>query len=141
MAYHRGTQNQVKEENTMTHQQSNTIEDLRAAGLTYAEISAKMSLKLSTVKMFFSRKKKKIEPPRCDQCHRPLVAISKKARFCSTSCRFKWHESHLEDSPNREKYIHNCHVCGKTFYSSKAASFCSRPCYYQSRRKVAANHE
>ena len=53
MAYHRGTQIQVKEENTMTHQQSNTIEDLRAAGLTYAEISAKMSLKLSTVKMIF----------------------------------------------------------------------------------------
>lgn len=140
MAYHRGAQIQVKEGKTMTQSQKNTIETLRATGMQYAEIASEMGMSLSTIKMYFHRKKKPA-PPRCDQCHRPLITTNKKARFCSASCRCKWHQSHLDVSSDPEKYIRYCHVCGRMFYSTKNASFCSRPCYYQSRRKVAVDHE
>ena len=123
----------------MTQSQKNTIESLRAEGLTYDKIASALNVSLSTVKMYFSRKQNSI--PRCDQCHRRLNVTNRKARFCSPSCRCKWHQNHLADSPNREKYFRYCQVCGKMFFSVKAASFCSRPCYYQSRRKVAAVHE
>ncbi|MBQ8953873.1 MAG: hypothetical protein IJ048_07125 [Clostridia bacterium] len=123
----------------MNQLQMETIESLRAEGLTYDKIASAMSMSLSAIKMYFSRKKAKI--PRCDQCRCRLVAKSKKARFCSDSCRFKWYQSHLDTSSNPEKYIHNCLTCGKVFFAVKPASFCSRPCYYQSRRKVAVDHE
>lgn len=39
----------------MTQSQKNTIESLRAEGLTYDKIASALNVSLSTVKMYFSR--------------------------------------------------------------------------------------
>lgn len=67
----------------MTQSQKNTIESLRAEGLTYDKIASAINVSLSTVKMYFSRKQNTI--PRCDQCHRRLNVTNRKARFSENS--------------------------------------------------------
>ena len=44
----------------MTQSQKNTIESLRAEGLTYDKIASAINVSLSTVKMYFSRKQNTI---------------------------------------------------------------------------------
>ena len=123
----------------MTDQEKNRISELRSQGKTYPEIAAETGIGLSAIKMHFKRLKPAEAILKCPQCKKPLRdTVSKKKRFCSDHCRFKWWASHLDQFSNSDSHQYCCKVCGRVFFACKPAKYCSRDCYYQSRRKVVS---
>ena len=118
----------------MTDLEKQHISELREKGFSYQSIADETGISLGSIKMFFQRKK---EPsatiPRCEQCSKPLrqdiVRIGR--RFCSDICRVNWWTAH----PRKQRdHSCTCPSCGKIFFSRKPRKFCSRACYYVSRR-------
>ncbi len=118
----------------MTDQQKQRIINLRAEGKQYKEIADELGLSLGCVKMFYSRLKDRQRNPRCEQCGKILRKdlIRPTRRFCSDICRVKWWAEHPEEMKEEHKF--KCELCGRNFYSRKIRKFCSRACYYASRR-------
>ena len=118
----------------MTDQQKQHIINLRAEGKQYKEIAEELGLSLGCVKVFMSRRKEREKSPRCEQCGKVLRKdiIRPARRFCSAICRVNWWTEHPEQM--KEEHSFRCRLCGKDFYSRKPKKFCSRTCYYASRR-------
>lgn len=126
----------------MTALEKSRIARLRESGYSYQAIAHETGIPLSSIKMYFARRKPKSKDATCPQCHKPLGAsLSPKRRFCSDKCRVKWWAAHPENLGNRDRHWHRCPVCRKEFFAYKPATFCSRACYYQSRRKGGTGHE
>ena len=132
----------------MTKAQKETLQKMRLAGKSYADICRVLGAKESTVRTYCSRngltdKDLKQLPPRpaecktCPNCGKVLEQIPKQKprRFCSDACRRIWW------SKNRELYVHtayytvHCVHCGKEFitYGNKKRKYCCHPCYIQDR--------
>ena len=123
----------------MTDQERTRIKELRASGMSYKAIADETGTSLGSIKMFFKRDKEDETPvPRCEQCHRLLRVdvVRSQRRFCSDACRVKWWSDHPE---RMEGHRFKCLRCGKLFYSRKPAKYCSRACYYVSRRGGESN--
>ena len=121
----------------MTDQEKTRISELRSQGRTYQEIAVETGIGLSAIKMHFKRLKPEETVRKCPQCGKMLGdTISKKKHFCSDRYRFKWWVNHLDQFSNSGSYQYYCKVCGRTFFACKPAKYCSRDCYYQSRRKA-----
>lgn len=118
----------------MTDLQKQRIVQMRAEGKQYKEIAEGMGLSLGRVKMFMSRRKVREKNPRCEQCGKVLrnKLIRPTRRFCSAICRVNWWTQHPEQM--KKEHSFRCEQCGKDFYSRKPKKFCSRTCYYASRR-------
>lgn len=124
----------------MNDMEKNRVSALRDQGMTYQEISSETGIGLSAIKMHFKRMKPKISVPTCLQCKKPLgETISKKKKFCSDRCRCRWWVSHLDQFSNSDSHRYCCKVCGRTFFACKPAKYCSRDCYYHSRRKAGTS--
>ncbi len=123
----------------MTNQEKQRINDLRKAGLSYQAIADETGISLGSIKMYFKRSKEVIPVPRCDQCHKPLRQdlVRANRRFCSDTCRRRWWIAHPEAMKGHR---FTCLFCGKDFYSRKPGKYCSRSCYYAS-RKGGVPHE
>ena len=117
----------------MTSQEKQRISELRSTGLSYQAIADETGINLGAIKMFFKRgKEANVQVPRCEQCHKPLRQdIARQRRFCSDICRVKWWSTHPEQIKGH-RFI--CQTCRKTFYSRKPGKYCSRACYYASRK-------
>ena len=118
----------------MTEKEKRTILDMRAAGRQYKEISAELGIEVSALKVFMHRQKHK-DVRRCEQCKKVLPKdVRKTQRFCSHKCRNDWWYSHKGELQGERLTTFVCAVCGKGFTSYKQAKYCSRACFYESRR-------
>ena len=116
----------------MTDQEKQRISEMRAAGLSYQAIADETGITLGSIKMFFRRSKETVSTPHCEQCHKPLRQdIVRVRRFCSDACRVRWWSAHPEKMKNHQ---FRCQNCGRTFSSRKPRKYCSRPCFYASRK-------
>ena len=71
----------------MTEKEKRTILDMRVAGKQYKEISAKLGIDVSALKVFVHRQKHN-NVKRCVQCKKVLPKDARKTqRFCSDKCR------------------------------------------------------
>ena len=125
----------------MTNAQKAEALRLRREGRIYKEIGEQTGATTASVKQFFYRNQKYRQLLRCEQCHQTMVRNeSRQQRFCSYSCRMRWWSHHPETYSNSESHLYCCKTCGKKFYSRPTASFCSCPCYYESKRKEVIDH-
>mgnify|MGYP000867571230 CR=1 FL=1 len=117
----------------MTIQEKQRINELRSAGYSYQAIADETGFSLGSIKMYFKRSKEAIPVPRCEQCHKPLRQdlVRSTRRFCSDACRRRWWVAHPE---SMKGHRFTCLFCGKEFFSHKPGKYCSRSCYYASRR-------
>ena len=77
---------------------------------------------------------------RCENCGRLVQHTPghRKKRFCSDACRWTWWNSHPDRVKRKAYYTLTCCQCGEEFdsYGNQNRKFCSRECYYASRRSV-----
>ena len=119
----------------MTEKEKKTILDMRAAGKSYKEISGKVGIEISALKVFVHRQNQKGEGRRCAQCRKVLPQDARQTqRFCSRKCRNDWWNSHPDQLQGQGQNACVCEVCGKGFASYKKARYCSRACFYASRQ-------
>ncbi|MGT2866788.1 RNA polymerase subunit sigma-70 [Streptococcus fryi] len=128
----------------MTPEQKAAIRYLREQGLGYKAIGVRLCLSLNTIKSFCRReaiqtgdKRDASLPDYCHACGRVLTHMGgkKKKRFCGTSCRQTFWNSHL-DEVNRQAYsTHACLACRRKFtsYANPKRKYCSRKCYMTDR--------
>ena len=118
----------------MTEKEKRTILDMRAAGKQYNEISAELGIEVSALKVFVHRQKHN-DVRQCEQCKKVLPMDARKTqRFCSDKCRNDWWYGHQAELQGERLTTYACAVCGKRFTSYKQAKYCSRACFYASRR-------
>ena len=78
---------------------------------------------------------------RCPFCGKKVEQIPhrKQKRFCSEVCRLSWWKANKAIMNTPGEHTVHCRTCGKEFRSYRStAGYCSRECYYASRRKGAA---
>ena len=116
---------------------------LLTKGRTYKEIAEMFGVSPTAVKQFFYRCRKQSAPRLiCNQCHQPIkLSSNRQHHFCSYSCRMKWWQKHPEAYSNKEQHCYRCKTCGKSFYSRRVASYCSRLCYYESMKGRSRVHD
>ena len=116
----------------MTEKDKKTIQEMRAAGISYKAISEKTGINVSTLKMFVHRHEKP-EARRCLRCGKLLPEGARQTqRFCSQKCKSAWWKKNPNQEENENRIARLCAFCGKQFISyNKAARYCSRACYRQ----------
>ena len=129
----------------MTNDQKATIDSLRAQGLGYKRVAAKIGISENTVKSYFRRNTMPVsEPPKrtegthnCLRCGKPVRQNPgrKEKKFCSDVCRNAWWNEHLDQVKRKAIYHFTCPVCQKKFtaYGKSDRKYCSHACYIQSR--------
>ncbi len=122
----------------MTSYQKEQLIKLRGQGLGYGEIGEIVGVTTASVKQFFYRQRNGSARLRCDQCNKVIEQSSRPTqRFCSYECRMKWWKRHPREYSGDEKHCFTCKTCGVVFYRRKPCVFCSRDCYFESRRLTA----
>ncbi len=119
----------------MTAQEKQHIIDLRSEGLSYQAIADATGISLGSIKMFVKRSKESASPvlSRCEQCRKPLRQdiVRARRRFCCDACRVRWWSAHPDQI---QGHSYKCRRCGKEFHSRKPGKYCSRACFYASRK-------
>lgn len=131
----------------MTQQQKERITEYRASGASYGQIAKALGLSVNTVKSYCQRNPIGQEQPklvevartdRCAQCNARLVQTPghRQKRFCSTKCRNRWWQAHLDQMKRKTMKSWTCQYCGYIFqqYGGRPRKFCSRECYLAHRR-------
>ena len=126
----------------MTQQQKEFIAEYRASGASYGEIAKELGLSVNTVKSYCQRNPIGKELPklveavctdRCLQCNTPLEQTPghRQKRFCSTKCRNRWWQAHLDLMKRKTMKSWICQYCGREFqqYGNRPRKFCSQGCY------------
>ena len=126
----------------LTNEQKATILSMRKQGIPYADIAIVTGVHANLAKQIVFRHRHKKQIMRCAQCNKVMTDSNNRPskRFCSNRCRSKWWYVHRDQLSTLHEHSHNCVVCGRQFFSFKAASFCSRSCYYESKRGSKATH-
>lgn len=137
----------------MTHEEKETIKELRLKGCGYGKIAKNTGIKLDTVKSYCRRhglggntaellkKDYSTEPDviisRCKNCGAVFVKgrDRKKKLFCSTKCCNQWWSENLDQSDRKKLYETVCQNCGKVFYAytGHGRKYCSHECYIKHR--------
>ena len=108
-----------------------TILSLRSKGLTYGQISKRLSIPTDTVKSVCRREAEK--KSRCRNCDRKLTQHreGRPRSFCSDNCRLVWWKTHRNQVNRKAYYRLTCANCGHQFesYGHKERKFCSHRCY------------
>ncbi len=131
----------------MTEEQKKQIVSLRLKGEGYKKIARSIGLSENTVKSFCRRtaisKQEKFESASmgestlCECCGKPIEQSPgrKKRRFCSTDCRRKWWNSHLNLVQRKAVYRLKCQHCGREFevYGNSHRKYCCHACYIAER--------
>lgn len=123
----------------MTPEQKEAVVQLRLQGLGYKAISSSLSLSVSTIKSYCKRHElikgnsKVALQDYCLSCGRVLEhrPSKKKKRFCGSSCRNKWWNSHLDEVRRKAFTNHVCQNCSQAFqsYGNPKRLYCSHRCY------------
>ncbi len=131
----------------MTGKQRSEIIRMREAGASYSEIAEAAGISRNTVKSFCSRQGisikavsrdgEKTDKLSCKQCGARLhhVPGRKMPKFCCSSCRTEWWNTHPEAVNRRAVYDFVCLNCHKQFiaYGNKHRKYCSHECYIADR--------
>ena len=132
----------------MTHQQKETIIQMRREGVSYSKISLALGISENTVKSFCRRKqisggrtagrrKDSKNPTACKKCGSPLIPTVKgqPKKFCSEVCRRAWWKANENKLVKKAYYVIVCAECGKDFesYGNKSRKFCGHACYIKNR--------
>lgn len=125
----------------MNHSEINQLYSLKAKGWGYKKIAAELGLPLNSVKSYIRRhpEPENVSSGICDNCGMAFSAVSNshKKRFCSDTCRNAWWRVHQHEINHTKEYEHLCRYCGTHFKNCrKTASFCSRKCFADYRRKA-----
>ncbi len=140
----------------MTNEHKQQIIELRQAGYGYATIATTLGLTKNQVSAFCRRinlsgTKASVhtdtqpESNCCLHCGKSLTQIAgrKSIKFCSSACRTKWWNSHLDKVNRKAFYNFTCAYCGKPFraYGNDHRKYCSHECYITHRFKGGDRHE
>lgn len=138
----------------MTDEQKARIFRMRQKGMSYDAVAEALSLSKNTIKSYCRRnglsgkRAKTVEIPEastsfCPNCGKPVRQIPgrKHIRFCSSSCRQKWWNSHLYQVNRKAIYEFTCACCGRPFiaYGNAHRKYCSHACYIKARFKGGAD--
>lgn len=120
----------------MTEKEKDTIIQLRKSGYTYSKIADALNLSINTVKSFY-RRNQDCNEQKCIYCGNPVVQLksTRKKKFCSDNCRFKWWRTHGCDVERTAVYNFKCAYCDKPFkaYGNNHRKYCSHDCYIKAR--------
>lgn len=113
---------------------------LQLQGYGYRRIANMLSMSPNTVKSYVKNHSVvdyiKEGLPFCLCCGKDLVHLPKKRKkkFCSIECKRKWWNTNKAKTNN--VITSQCNQCGKEYqhYKSKQKKFCSRKCYYESKK-------
>ena len=133
----------------MTKEQKEQIRKLRNSGNGYTAIADALGLTKNQVSAFCRRAglagnavdgTSVIPAVNCCRCcGKQLIQIpgKKAAKFCSSSCRNRWWNTHLDQVKRRAVYEYTCAGCGMPFtaYGNSHRKYCSHSCYIRSRFK------
>lgn len=140
----------------MTDEQKARIFRMRQKGMSYDAVAEALSLSKNTIKSYCRRnglsgkRAKTVEIPEestsfCPNCGKPVRQIPRRKhiRFCSSSCRQKWWNSHLYQVNRKAIYEFTCACCGRPFiaYGNAHRKYCSHACYIKARFKGGADSE
>lgn len=119
----------------MTNEEKITILKLRNDGKSYGEISRLTGISKNSITSFIRREKGK-KYDRCLACGQKLIQTSghRQKLFCNDTCRkLNWIQKGRKSIKMKE---FKCKCCGREFfgYESQHPSFCSRECFFKSRR-------
>lgn len=131
----------------MTNSQKNQITELRNRGYGYATIANATGIKKDTIAAFCrknglagtkaSNTRITITSDVCLNCGTPIQQKpgQKRRKFCSSDCRVKWWNSHLDQVNRKAVYHFTCTFCGKEFtaYGNAHRKYCSHTCYVADR--------
>ncbi len=131
----------------MTKEETKRIAELRKKGYGYCRISKEMNISVNTIKAYCKRHGLGGQPKvvaefetvekTCLCCGNPITLIEgrKEKRFCSSYCRNKWWNSHLDQVNRKANYDFVCAFCHKPFtaYGNKNRKYCSHECYVADR--------
>ena len=134
----------------MTNEQKEQITTLRQKGYGYMTIANAVGLSKDSVKAFCrnhqlagvkaeSNARVKLDEDVCLNCGKPVVQIPgrKIMKFCSSTCRQQWWNTHPEQVSRKAIYTFTCACCGKAFtaYGNASRKYCSHDCYIAARFK------
>lgn len=119
----------------MTNEEKITILKLRDDGKSYGEIAKLTGISKNTITAFIRREKDK-KYDRCLACGQKLIQTPghRQKLFCNDTCRkLNWIQKSRKSIKMKE---FKCKCCGRAFfgYESQHPSFCSRECFFKSRR-------
>ena len=134
----------------MTNEQRERITALRQQGQGYATIANTVGLSKDSIKAFCRNhglagvkaecKDESVHDDNtCVNCGAPLVQTPgvKKKKFCNSTCRQAWWNTHPAQVNRKALYSFTCSACGKalTAYGNNHRKYCSRGCYVADRFK------
>ncbi len=131
----------------MNELQRKQIHQLRAEGKSYSSIASILKLSENTIKTFCRRNGlggvkatkalKQGEVHYCKNCGEVVIQPvgKKEKKFCSSYCRSKWWNAHLDQVNRKANYEFVCPTCHKTFivYGNKNRKYCCHTCYIKDR--------
>lgn len=141
----------------MDELQRQKIRKLRSQGYGYLRISEQLGISPNTIRSFCIRDgiagyiktgeqlKGKDNLVICKQCGKKFYQIAgrKKKIFCSDACCKVYWSLHKDKQRRLVPQKYQCAICGKEYYEypKRNRKYCSRECYYISKRKVINNEE
>ena len=132
----------------MTDSQREQIRRLREEGHSYTKVARLLNIPENTVKTYckrnglngYAQKKEKSEGAKrgfCKCCGAPVMQNPgrKEKKFCSSYCRNKWWNAHLELVNRKANYNLECQYCHKMFtaYGNAKRKYCCHACYIKDR--------
>jgi len=137
--------------------QRQKIRKLRNQGYGYLRISEQLGISPNTIRSFCKREniagciksgeqlKGQDNLTICKQCNKKFFQIAgrKKKKFCSDSCCKVYWTLHKDNQRRLVPQKYNCTICNKEYfeYPSRNRKYCSRECYYISKRKEVCSDE
>ncbi len=119
------------------------IEFYQRKGFGYRKIANLTNFPADSVKYYCRKNTEADLTNTCLNCGTAIQQTMhhKQKVFCSDSCRMKWWNRHPE-MVKRKVEKHSCLYCGKDYFSHRATQkYCSRKCFYDSRRRVMISDE
>ena len=129
----------------MTDEQITKITELREQGIGYRKISRLLDISENTVKSYCKRNGlggmrfpfTDRDVHVCKFCGKevPQNPGRKEKKFCDSTCRMAYWNSHQDKVDRKAVYGYTCPNCGKSFtaYGNANRRYCSRLCYFTAR--------
>lgn len=141
----------------MDELQRQKIRKLRSHGYGYLRISSQLGISPNTIRSFCKKEniagyikigeqlRGKDNLTICKQCGKKFYQIAgrKNKIFCSDSCCKVYWSLHKDKQRRLIPRKYNCKICDKEYfeYPSRNRKYCSRDCYYISKRKEVDSNE
>ena len=130
----------------MTREQKTQLIQLQRQGFSSHEMADFTGLNANTIRSFFSRQgtvtiESTSRDNVCAFCHAAITnrTLKRDRRFCSDLCRSRWWNAHRAELKTYDQERICCY-CRRSFQTYGPAKYCSRECFFLSRRKQGGQH-